>query len=140
SPGGGPARRRGALDRVGPRSHGRRGRPHGVRRCPHPRDRHRPGRCRMSVTDTGSLVVAAAASGKAVVAVNVITLEHAEAIVGAASQSGRSLVLQLSQNAISYHGRGGAVTRAVHALSEDAPVPLAVHLDHLTDPALVSSV
>jgi len=94
----------------------------------------------MSGTDTGSLVVAAAASGKAVVAVNVITLEHAEAIVGAASQSGRSLVLQLSQNAITYHGGAGPVTRAVHALAEDAPVPLAVHLDHLTDRALVSSV
>jgi fructose-bisphosphate aldolase class II len=59
--------------------------------------------------------------------------------VAAATESGRSLVLQLSENAIAYHGGATAITRAVHALAEEAPVPLAVHLDHLTDPGLVTS-
>jgi fructose-bisphosphate aldolase, class II len=93
----------------------------------------------MTVTDTGSLLAAAAASGSAVPALNVITLEHAEAIVEAAGRSGRSLILQLSQNAIAYHRSATPVTRAVHALAEEAPVALAVHLDHLTDADLVSS-
>lgn len=94
----------------------------------------------MSVVQTGTLVAAAAERGQAVAAVNVITLEHAEAIVAAATESGRSLVLQLSENAIAYHQGATPVVRAVHALAEEAPVPLAVHLDHLTDPDLVSSV
>src|SRR6185437_3818226 len=98
------------------------------------------GRCGMSVVQTGTLVAAAAERGQAVAAVNVITLEHAEAIVAAATESGRSLVLQLSENAIAYHQGATPVVRAVHALAEEAPVPLAVHLDHLTDPDLVSSV
>jgi fructose-bisphosphate aldolase class II len=93
----------------------------------------------MSLTDTGSLVATAAARGNAVAAVNVITLEHAEAIVEAAVESGRSLVLQISENAIAYHRGATPVTRAVHALAEEATVPLAVHLDHLTDPDLVAS-
>ena len=93
----------------------------------------------MSLTDAGSLVGAAAARGTAVAAVNVITLEHAEAIVEAATESGQSLVLQVSENAIGYHRGAVPITRAVHALAEEAPVPLAVHLDHLTDPDLVAS-
>jgi fructose-bisphosphate aldolase, class II len=93
----------------------------------------------MSLVTTGDLVAAASARGKAVAAVNVITLEHAEAIVAAAAQRGRSLVLQLSENAIAYHGGPHAITRAVHALADDAPMDLAVHLDHLTDPDLVAA-
>ena len=93
----------------------------------------------MSLVTTGDLVAAASPRGAAVAAVNVITLEHAEAIVAAAVESGRSLVLQLSENAIAYHGGADAIARAVHALAEAAPVALAVHLDHLTDPDLVAA-
>lgn len=93
----------------------------------------------MSLVSTGDLVAAAADRGCAVGAFNVITLEHAEAIVAAATESGRSLVLQLSENAIAYHRCATPITRAVHALAEDSPVPLAVHLDHLTDPDLVTA-
>ncbi|HEY3528163.1 MAG TPA: class II fructose-bisphosphate aldolase [Nocardioides sp.] len=93
----------------------------------------------MSLTTTGDLVAAASARGAAVAAVNVITLEHAEAIVAAAVESGRSLVLQLSENALAYHGGPHAITGAVHALAEAAPVALALHLDHLMDPDLVTA-
>src|SRR4051812_37124339 len=91
----------------------------------------------MSLVTTGDLVAEASVRGTAVAALNVITLEHAEAIVAAAVQTGRSLVLQLSENAIAYHGGPEAITRAVHALAEDAPEALALHLDHVTDPDLV---
>jgi fructose-bisphosphate aldolase class II len=93
----------------------------------------------MSLVTAGDLVAAASVRGRAVAAVNVITLEHAEAIVAAAVQTGRSLVLQLSENAIAYHGGPDAITRAVHALAEEAPVALALHLDHVTDPDLVTA-
>jgi fructose-bisphosphate aldolase class II len=94
----------------------------------------------MSLVGAGDLVAAACARGAAVAAVNVITLEHAEAIVTAATETERSLVLQLSENAIMYHGGALAIARAVHALAGEAPVPLALHLDHLTDPGLVTAV
>lgn len=93
----------------------------------------------MSLVSTGDLVADATERGCAVAAVNVITLEHAEAIVDAATETGRSLVLQLSENAIAYHRGVTPITRAMHALAEEAPVPLAVHLDHLTDPDLVAT-
>ncbi|MGC4109345.1 MAG: class II fructose-bisphosphate aldolase family protein [Nocardioides sp.] len=93
----------------------------------------------MSLTDIGALMADAAARGRAVAAVNVITLEHAEAIIEAAGEAGRPLVLQLSENAIAYHSGAVPITRAVHALAEQSPVPLAVHLDHLTDADLVRS-
>jgi fructose-bisphosphate aldolase, class II len=93
----------------------------------------------MSLVTTGNLVAEASARGAAVAAVNVITLEHAEAIVAAAVETGRSLVLQLSENAIAYHRSAGPVTRAVHALAEEAPVALALHLDHLMDADLVTA-
>ena len=93
----------------------------------------------MSLVSAGDLVAAASARGAGVAAVNVITLEHAEAIVAAAVRTGRSLVLQLSENAIAYHDGPVAIARAVHALADEAPVALALHLDHLTDPDLVAA-
>ena len=67
-----------------------------------------------------------------------ITLEHAEAIVSAADQSGRALVLAVSENAVRYHGGvAEPILAAVHALATRAQTPLAIHLDHLIDDALV---
>lgn len=95
----------------------------------------------MSVVGTGDLVEDAVRRSGAVLAVNVITLEHAEAIVAAATVAGRGLILQVSENAVAYHhGSPEPIIAAVHALAELAPVPLAVHLDHLTDEALVERV
>jgi fructose-bisphosphate aldolase class II len=92
----------------------------------------------MTVVGTGELVDRARERGGAVAAVNVITLEHAEAIVAAASEDGRGLVLQLSENAVRYHaGAAEPIVSAMHALAVGAPVPVALHLDHLIDRALV---
>ena len=53
--------------------------------------------------------------GVALPAFNLITLEHAEAIVAAASQAGRGVVLALSENAIRYHGGAAEpILAAVH--------------------------
>jgi fructose-bisphosphate aldolase class II len=92
----------------------------------------------MTLASTHDLVTRARSDDRAVAAVNVITLEHAEAIVAAAAQAGRSLILQLSENAVRYHdGAAEPILLAMHALAAQAPVPLAVHLDHLTDDRLV---
>lgn len=92
----------------------------------------------MTVVSTAHLVAEARSAGTAVAAFNVITLEHAEAIVAAATVSGRSVILQLSENAVRYHdGAAEPILLATHALATYAAVPLAIHLDHLIDDRLV---
>ena len=60
------------------------------------------------LANTGELVAAAAARGVGVGAFNVITLEHAEAIVAGAAQASAPAILQISENAIGYHGGAAA--------------------------------
>lgn len=91
----------------------------------------------MPVTRTGDLVAAAAARGSAVGAFNVVTLEHAEAIVTAAEAAGAGVILQLSENAVRFHGgQVRPITAACVELARAATVPIAVHLDHVTEPQL----
>lgn len=92
----------------------------------------------MSIVGIGDLVAEARGRGRALPAFNVITLEHAEAIVAAATEAGRGLVLALSENAIRYHGGSAEpILAAMHALASRAETPFALHLDHLTDDRLV---
>ena len=92
----------------------------------------------MTVVGTGVLIAEAQRGGRALPAFNVITLEHAEAIVAAAARAGRGVVLALSENAIRYHdGAAEPILAAMHALAARADTPLAIHLDHLTDDDLV---
>ncbi len=92
----------------------------------------------MSLVATRELVDAAVASGGAVAGFNVITLEHAEAIARGAADVGAAAILQLSENAIRFHGGDPRpILAACRAVAEAAPVPLALHLDHIEDPELV---
>jgi len=71
-------------------------------------------------------------------AFNVIQLEHATAIARAAERAGVPVVLQISQNAVKYHG--GDLTpigRATLAVAEHADAQVAVHLDHADDIDLI---
>jgi fructose-bisphosphate aldolase, class II len=84
------------------------------------------------------LVTAAAAAGRAVPAFNVISLESAEAIVTGAERANTGVLLQLSENAIAWHG--GALEPLVAACSElaaSASVAVGIHVDHFEDRALV---
>lgn len=92
----------------------------------------------MTLASTGDLVAAAVARGGAVAAFNVITLEHAEAIAGAAEDCGTPVILQVSENAVRFHGGQVApISAAAAAVARLASVPIALHLDHVTDDALV---
>lgn len=92
----------------------------------------------MTLASTAQLVTAAAQRGTAVAAFNVITLEHAEAIAAAATECGTPVILQISQNAIRFHGgQVLPITAAAVAVARLAKLPIAVHLDHVTDDALV---
>lgn len=93
----------------------------------------------MPLVTTKSLIAAAGAAGTGVAAFNVITLEHAEAIVAGASAAGCGVILQISQNAVKFHGgRITPISAAARAVATAAAGPVSVHLDHVEDEALLA--
>ena len=70
-------------------------------------------------------------------AFNVIHLEHATAFARAAERAGRPVVLQISENAVKYHGALEPICLATMAIARAASVPMSVHLDHAEDVDLV---
>ncbi len=92
----------------------------------------------MPLVSTAAIVDAARTEGGGAAAFNVIQLEHAEAIVSGALSAGAPVILQISQNAVRYHGALRPIAVAVRAVAESAGVPVALHLDHATDLELVS--
>jgi fructose-bisphosphate aldolase class II len=91
----------------------------------------------MSRTNAGKLVLAAKSSGKAVGAFNVILLEHAEALVAGAEHAKLPVILQISENCVSYHKALKPISVATIAIAESASVPVSVHLDHAESEDLV---
>jgi fructose-bisphosphate aldolase, class II len=92
----------------------------------------------MPLKPTGELITAARAGRRGLAAFNVITLEHAEAIVAAAESVQSPVILQISENAVKFHdGRLAPIARASAAVAEAAGVEVALHLDHVEDPALL---
>ncbi|MDV6012129.1 class II fructose-bisphosphate aldolase [Haloechinothrix sp. LS1_15] len=90
----------------------------------------------MSLIPTGELVAAAEAEQRGVGSFNVIHLEHAEAIAGGAESAGLPVIMQISQNCVRYHGALAPIGAATLAVARAATVPVAVHLDHATEPEL----
>ena len=72
-----------------------------------------------------------------VAAFNVILTEHLEAFVGAAEERSTGLILQLSQNAVRYHGSLAPIGSAILAAASGASVPIAVQLDHADELPLI---
>jgi len=67
-----------------------------------------------------------------------VTLEHAEAFVSASQITGTGLVLQLSENAVKYHGSLAPLGAAMIQIASAAETPIVVHLDHATSRQLVT--
>jgi len=92
----------------------------------------------MTAAATAELVSTARTRGHGVAAFNVITLEHAEAITAAAEQTGLPVILQISENAVAFHGgQAEPVVAGAAALAHGAAVPVALHLDHIQDEDLL---
>ncbi|WP_436531036.1 class II fructose-bisphosphate aldolase [Actinoplanes sp. HUAS TT8] len=90
------------------------------------------------LTPTGDLVADVRARGGAACAFNVITVEHAEAIVTGAEAAGCPVILQISENAVRFHhGRLAPIAAAARAVAMSAGVPVALHLDHVESPELL---
>jgi fructose-bisphosphate aldolase class II len=91
----------------------------------------------MPLTSAGEIVGDAAQGGYGVGAFNVVTLEHAEAIVSGAESAGCAAILQISENAVRYHGALAPIATATMHIAQAAGVPVGVHLDHATSWDLV---
>ncbi|MEU9763988.1 class II fructose-bisphosphate aldolase [Streptomyces sp. NPDC047985] len=86
----------------------------------------------MPLVSTSGIVSAAQAEGRGVAAFNVITLEHAEAIAAGAERAGAPAILQISENAVKFHGgQLSPVAAAAAAVARASGAPLALHLDHV---------
>jgi fructose-bisphosphate aldolase class II len=87
---------------------------------------------------TAELVSAAAARRAGIGAFNVITVEHAEAIAAGAEQAGQPVILQISENAVRFHGgRLAPIAAAARAIAQLGGVATALHLDHITSDELL---
>ncbi|HEX5521973.1 MAG TPA: class II fructose-bisphosphate aldolase, partial [Pedococcus sp.] len=89
------------------------------------------------LTPLRDVLAEAREAGRAVAAFNVIHLEHAEALTGAAEQVGLPVVLQISENTVTFHGSLGPLAAATRVLAERASVPVVLHLDHAVSEPLV---
>ena len=95
----------------------------------------------MPLARTADLVAAAYRAGTGVVAFNVITLEHAEAIVAGAERAGSPVILQISENAVKFHhGRLRPIATATAAIAAQSTIAASVHLDHIEDPELLLAI
>ena len=90
----------------------------------------------MTLTSTRTILDDARAAGRGVGAFNVVHIETAEALVGAAEAAGLPVILQLSENCIRYHGAFEPVALATLAAAAASSAHIAVHLDHAEDPEL----
>ncbi|TXN29345.1 class II fructose-bisphosphate aldolase [Lacisediminihabitans profunda] len=91
----------------------------------------------MTLAPTATLMAAAVARRGAVPSFNVISLEHAEAIVAGADLAGVGVLLQLSENAVRYHGGLRPMVAACRELAACARSPIGIHLDHFESAALI---
>jgi fructose-bisphosphate aldolase class II len=90
----------------------------------------------MTLTPTRTILDEARAAGRGVGAFNVVHLETAEALAGAAEDAGLPVILQLSENCVRYHGGFAPIALATLAVADASSARVAVHLDHAEDPEL----
>jgi fructose-bisphosphate aldolase, class II len=78
------------------------------------------------------------AAGTGLGAFNVVHLENAEAILAAAEAADLPVVLQISENAVKFHGGNlEPLALATLSLARGSTVRAAVHLDHAKDTELI---
>ncbi len=86
------------------------------------------------LSTTAELVGQARAAGTGVAAFNVIALEHAAAVAAAAEATGLPAIVQISHNAIRYHGGDPLpLAAAVTRIAAASTARLSLHLDHVED-------
>jgi fructose-bisphosphate aldolase class II len=94
----------------------------------------------MTLAMAGELIADAAARRRAVPSFNVVTLEQASAVVAGAQDAGVPVLLQVSENAIRFHGSFAPLLAACRELARDAKLPVGLHVDHVEDAALAMAI
>ena len=77
----------------------------------------------MPLVTTAEMVGAAHRDGVGITAYNVITLEHAEAIVAAAHRIDKPIILQVSENAVRFHRGQVDASKLDYDANVAAPAP-----------------
>jgi ketose-bisphosphate aldolase len=89
----------------------------------------------MTVVNLNQLLKKAAVEGYAVGAFNIINYLTTRAVIAAAEELQAPLIIQTSTATVKYYGVKPLIN-FLAPLSADAKVPVAIHLDHCTDPVL----
>ena len=84
----------------------------------------------MPLVSPRALVDSAAAARRAVLAANVSTVEMVRALIAAAEQTGRPLLVQFNRAGLAQIGGAEIAAAAVRGLAERTPAPIGLHLDH----------
>ncbi len=93
----------------------------------------------MVAITSAELLARARQRSRGVAAFNITTLEHAEAVVGGAELARKPVILQISQNAVTFHaGHPGPLAAAVTSLAALCRVPVALHLDHVDNEVMLN--
>ena len=90
----------------------------------------------MPLVSMGPLLRHARANRYGIAAYNMIDYNSARAIIGGATDLNAPVIVQVSVKTVKHWGYK-AVAGFVRMLAEDAPVPVALHLDHCTDPEVI---
>jgi len=93
----------------------------------------------VTLAATADLVASATRERAAVLAFNVITVEHAEGIAEGAERAGVAALMQVSENTVKFHGgRMAPLVSACAHIAKSSTTPLSVHLDHFQNEALIT--
>lgn len=92
----------------------------------------------MALSTLARLAARAREHGCGLAAFNVVHLENAESFTDAAARAGTPVVLQISQNAVRYHGALAPIALATLEIARRAETEVVVHLDHADDRDLVA--
>ncbi|UQN29322.1 class II fructose-bisphosphate aldolase [Brachybacterium kimchii] len=91
----------------------------------------------MTLSALAPLAEQARAAHRGLAAFNVVHLENAEAFAAAAETTGLPIVMQISQNAATYHGALAPIALATLDIGRRCTQDVVVHLDHADDLDLV---
>ncbi|MBK0331467.1 class II fructose-bisphosphate aldolase [Brachybacterium sp. MASK1Z-5] len=91
----------------------------------------------MTLSALAPLAEQARAAHRGLAAFNVVHIENAEAFSAAAERTGLPIVMQISQNAATYHGGLAPIALATLEIGRRCAQDVVVHLDHADDLDLV---
>lgn len=90
----------------------------------------------MSLENSGLILKRAREKGYCVGAFNIVDFMTMEAVVKAAINQNQPVIIQTSPGTVQRYGPAMLVGMA-HVLTDTCPVPVGLHLDHGTDPAMI---